>query len=1200
MWKADGLRVREAGGERNHSEMGVGVEGSLACHDRGPMKRTSLGVWFLMLCTAFACTRATDESTPSAAPVATEPRGTLAASAAASAGNGGLYVESVEDGLVAQRIGIRPGDVLLRWERLASTDAPAPGGPLVALGWSDLVTEHGQRGLLRVTGLRDGEPVEFEGRSDNWGLISAPWLEPDRLDRYLAARELSATDPAAAATEFEELARLVAQSDASVASMDAAYIHYRAAEAWRAADPSSDRWRQVAEEARTLAAGDVDAVAALTESEGIALYRLGRLASAAEVMRRAAEQRRARGRRLVLARTLFILSGAEWRGGNLDSAVPHIEEAIDIVENEAPESLVLARYLSTLARILAVRGDQDEAEPVFRRSLALRRELAPDTPEVTAGLTDLSALLLTRGDFAEAEPLLEEALELAQRFQVNERSLTVLLSNLGAAANARGDVVRAERYGLRSLELQRQKGPLTPHAAPTLGNLANTALSLGDVRTAEFRQREALELIEQGAAGSVDHGWALRRMAQIHRAGGDDGAAIAALQQSMEVLQATVPRGWQTALPRLDLAQLALDEGRLEEADRWLGEGIALLEAQAPGRRIFGQALQLEGELALELGQIFRARRAFQRGLLIYESVAPDTVWVARARYGLGRCELAEGRRRRALDEFLLGIAAVEAHQGRMSGPDGARIAEQVKELFAATVELLLEFETPQDAFLLIERFRRHQLEEHLLARDLRLSSLPEDLDRQRRRLDAEYRRALQRLLGSPSLEPDEEAELNRRLQELARERRLQRSELMREYRPSLLSASSEEPIVMPRLEAGSILLSYFLAGDRSVVFVVDAAGGVAADSLSRSEAEIEQLVRRNLLLLGAPGPPESVRALDQIGHELHEILIAPARGAMAAARSAGEPASPVRLLIQPHGVLHRLPFTALASDLAPEPRRLIDEASITYVSGPLEERSPNALDQDGSGRVRAPLVVLADPAVADEAAADSAARLGPESRRGPLPWARREAAALQSLVGAGSRVWLGADATATRALDALRGARWVHFAVHGWNDARAPMDGGLLLSPAEADSDDSLLQAWEMLEAAPLRAELATLASCESGLGTEVGLEAPFGVTRALQVAGVERVLAPLWEVHDQATAVLMERFYRQLIASEKYDDALRAAQLALSRGEVPSDRSTSLTSRVRGALDGLFGVERPTSPDVDYSHPYYWASFRLEASPR
>lgn len=73
------------------------------------------------------------------------------------------------------------------------------------------------------------------------------------------------------------------------------------------------------------------------------------------------------------------------------------------------------------------------------------------------------------------------------------------------------------------------------------------------------------------------------------------------------------------------------------------------------------------------------------------------------------------------------------------------------------------------------------------------------------------------------------------------------------------------------------------------------------------------------------------------------------------------------------------------------------------------------------------------------------------------------------------------------------------------------------------------------------------TLSACETGLGEEMGGEGLVGLTRAFQYAGARSVLASLWAVSDESTAVLMKGLYAQLESGRNKDDALRAAQIEM-----------------------------------------------------
>jgi CHAT domain-containing protein len=96
--------------------------------------------------------------------------------------------------------------------------------------------------------------------------------------------------------------------------------------------------------------------------------------------------------------------------------------------------------------------------------------------------------------------------------------------------------------------------------------------------------------------------------------------------------------------------------------------------------------------------------------------------------------------------------------------------------------------------------------------------------------------------------------------------------------------------------------------------------------------------------------------------------------------------------------------------------------------------------------------------------------------------------------------------------------------------------------------------------------ADLVTLSACETQLGVLSQGDDFVGLNRAFIYAGTPSVVASLWSVNDQATALLMTAFYRHLREGRGKADALQAAQ-AETRTQFP--------------------------------HPYYWAAFVLTGDP-
>src|SRR4029453_5549552 len=65
------------------------------------------------------------------------------------------------------------------------------------------------------------------------------------------------------------------------------------------------------------------------------------------------------------------------------------------------------------------------------------------------------------------------------------------------------------------------------------------------------------------------------------------------------------------------------------------------------------------------------------------------------------------------------------------------------------------------------------------------------------------------------------------------------------------------------------------------------------------------------------------------------------------------------------------------------------------------------------------------------------------------------------------------------------------------------------------------------------LNAQLVTLSACQTGLGRYSAGEGYMGFSQSLFFAGSQNVVLSLWKVDDTATALLMRRFYENLLGS-------------------------------------------------------------------
>ncbi len=246
------------------------------------------------------------------------------------------------------------------------------------------------------------------------------------------------------------------------------------------------------------------------------------------------------------------------------------------------------------------------------------------------------------------------------------------------------------------------------------------------------------------------------------------------------------------------------------------------------------------------------------------------------------------------------------------------------------------------------------------------------------------------------------------------------------------------------------------------------------------------------------------------------------------------------------------------------------------------------------------------------------------------LPGTRIEAASLQRLFGkdAPVQLLLDSDASEQRLNELAQRAelgnyRYIHLATHGDVNDTLPLRSAVILARDQLPDDkqrtelllsgqpipDGRLEAEEALARWNLHCDLVTLSACKSALGKYEHGEGFVGFAQSLILCGTRSVCLSLWKVDDTVTALLMERFYQNLLGKREGLDKpmTKAAALAEAKAWL---RTLSQEEALKRAVSWSEGVARskgaakfPTpyipaaakADDPPFAHPYYWAAFIL-----
>jgi tetratricopeptide (TPR) repeat protein len=411
-----------------------------------------------------------------------------------------------------------------------------------------------------------------------------------------------------------------------------------------------------------------------------------------------------------------------------------------------------------------------------------------------------------------------------------------------------------------------------------------------------------------------------------------------------------------------------------------------------------------------------------------------------------------------------------------------------------------------------------------------------------------------------PAAFSKEAAAAKQKLSELRSRRSLARLELERTSAAALDSARGSRTAfaaesALQALPEGRVFVTYCATPTGVTVLAGSKAAGIVSSALDLQNEGLSDWVARIVKPFMDPSVPmENVDAAAKEGYRT--LFPGPVGPIVASAKE---------LVIIPESDLWTLPFAALKT---PKGVWLGSSIPITY-SLSLSLAGPSQKGPTGTGAM-----VIGDPIFSHTAPAEGSG-LAAEATRlwsggtppPPLPATRQEAEDVAKLYG-GSPL-LGPDATEANLRKRIEQARIIHLATHGYISSEFPLASGVLLTPPASitdAADDGVLQAAEIARRLRLQADLVVLSACETGRGVFLQGEGVQGLVRSLMLAGAKSVVASQWKVADESTKDLMIAFHTRFSKS--------------------GASSVSLAEAMKQAQ-----AKRP--------HPYYWAPFGAYGSP-
>jgi CHAT domain-containing protein len=793
--------------------------------------------------------------------------------------------------------------------------------------------------------------------------------------------------------------------------------------------------------------------------------------------------------------------------GRLDEGKEQIERALAL-HRAAGREVSAARALMSLGLFAGMAGEPQEGLDHLFAALRTFQAAGNVRSEAVTRSYIAQAFLRLR----DPEPALEQCRLALPAFAAEPNLRGRCISWMGSAYFQLGDVAQAGQAHAEALSiLKTARNPLL--AVEAYVGLGDVHAHLGDLAAA----RQAFEsALAEAGDHALRQGWVRCKLGEVELRSGDTRAA----RLLFEAARALAPQAGATVeeCAEAGLARVERDAGDLAAA-------------------------RAHAETALATGESMRAR-------LLSDQTRSTLLAAQQSRY-----------------ELLIDILMRQHEREPSRGHDVAAFETSERARARSLLALLAEGQV-----------------------DVRRGVDPALVDEER---------SLRRRLNTAAAQEAEARDAGRkpRADTLVREmeslaaRRVEIEGRIRRASPGYAALTQPRPLTLPEiraqvLDADTRLLQYALGEPHSYLWVVS---GTSLRSFTLAPGtEIERAARGVHERVSAPRAAGvasgSAAERDAALRELSRLLLAPAVGAL----------DGKRLVVVAPGALQYVPFASLpwpeseavllsrfeivsapsASVIATvrrETRQRPPAAKVAAVfADPVFEPSDSRVAQArGQGPVTAQVASRgAGPAAPSERALRGLRDIR-DGRLGRLPFSRREAEVIAALAPTDRALTAtGFEASREAATSPDLGQYGiVHFATHAVLNTRRPELSGVVLSLVDraGRGQDGFLRLHDVYNLA-LGADLVVLSGCQTALGKDLRGEGLLGLTRGFMYAGAPAVLASLWQVDDESTAELMQRFYRGMLKEGRRPaEALRMAQLEMMR-----------------------------SPR--WSAPFYWAGFILQ----
>ncbi len=722
--------------------------------------------------------------------------------------------------------------------------------------------------------------------------------------------------------------------------------------------------------------------------------------------------------------------------------------------------------------------------------------------------------------YDQAWAVLQEALEIRRQLE-NFRGTGRTLDHLGLVARKMSKYDEALKLHQQALEIARQTDDLRG-MGQALRNIGAIYSALGNYDPALEFYQQALDLHRQ-IGDLFNEGRTLNNMGNVYYLSGDYLKADTSYQQAIDIARAINNRAGEGRLLK-NLGTLYRQRGNYFQAIVAYQQALTILDEVGDLASV-SHTFNSLGILYEYWGRYDTAIDFYQKAFNIAKEIN-NTVGSANAlsniaylREQQNQPELAIDIYKQAIDQFIEKIIVDQS-----SDESKVSFLEEYLDTYTSLINLLWNQGRFQEAFNYVERARARVFLNQIASRpkDFRAdSALLKKEQELRNQINNLNQQIVNLNSGFSSQRKAREiasvkSELNTREQEYIK--LLEQIKRQNPESADLVSVNTAQiEKIQSLLDKDTTLVEYFVSENRILAFLVtqNTITPVTLDaSLQDLTEAVDALYEYDFATLQAIHPGSL--------QKLHQWLIAPLQNYL----------STSKLGIVPHSILHYLPFAALTNG-----KQYLGDR---YALFSLPSASVMRFLQNKQKPDNQIIMALGNPNL-------------------DLPFAQQEVERIATL-------YATQPLTNTKAMESIvwsqaNQASILHLATHGEYNPINPLLSTLHL--IEGNGHDGRLEVHEIYGLNLRRAtNLVVLSACQTKIGQVSRGDEIVGLNRAFLYAGTPSVIASLWNIDDEASSLLMQKFYTYLKEGKSKAEALQLAQ---------------------------------KDTRVKYPHPYYWSAFVL-----